>query len=108
MPKVVHKATGSHLKTPCKASHRAETVIRIRHESVTPARVITVKQERTPAKPSQVKAEAYITPSKACKQVRWQSFNPLYTGGLFHCYILDKFICHFRGVESVLSLLFYF
>ena len=25
-------------------------------------------------------------------------FNPLYTGGLFHCYILDEAICHFRGV----------
>ena len=34
--------------------------------------------------------------------------NPLYTGGLYHCYILDKTICHFRGVRSVLSLSFYF
>ena len=23
-------------------------------------------------------------------------FNPLFTGGLFHCYMLDKSICHFR------------
>ena len=23
--------------------------------------------------------------------------NPLYTGGLFHCYMLDKSICHFKG-----------
>ena len=29
--------------------------------------------------------------------------NPLYTGGLFHLSI-----CHFRGVRSILSLLFYF
>ena len=34
--------------------------------------------------------------------------NPLYTGGLFHCYMLDESICHFRGVGSVLLLLFYF
>ena len=34
--------------------------------------------------------------------------NPLYTDGLFHCYMLDKSICHFRGVWSILSLLFYF
>ena len=27
--------------------------------------------------------------------------NPLYTGGLFHCYKLDKSICHFRGVGSI-------
>ena len=31
--------------------------------------------------------------------------NPLYTGGLFHCYMLDESICHFRGVWSILSLL---
>ena len=24
--------------------------------------------------------------------------NPLYTGGLFHCFILGKSICHFRSV----------
>ena len=29
---------------------------------------------------------------------------PLYTGGLFQYYILDKSICHFRGVRSILSL----
>ena len=34
--------------------------------------------------------------------------NPLYTGGLFHCYMLNESICHFRDVGSVLSLLFYF
>ena len=32
----------------------------------------------------------------------------LYKGKLFHCYMLDKSICHFRGVRSILSLLFYF
>ena len=31
--------------------------------------------------------------------------NPLYTGGLFHCYILDKSICHFRGVRYILFLM---
>ena len=35
-------------------------------------------------------------------------FNPLYTGGLFHCYKLDESIFHFRGVWSILSFLFYF
>ena len=34
--------------------------------------------------------------------------NPLYTGELFHCYMLDESIHHFRGVRSVLSLLFNF
>ena len=29
------------------------------------------------------------------------TFKPLYTGRLFHCYILDKSICHFRGVGSI-------
>ena len=34
--------------------------------------------------------------------------NPLYTGRVFHCCMLDESICHFRGVGSVLLLLFYF
>ena len=35
------------------------------------------------------------------------NFNPLYNGGLFHCYMLDESICHFRGDGSILWLLFY-
>ena len=31
-------------------------------------------------------------------------FNPLFTGGFFHYYMLDETICHFRGVRSTLSL----
>ena len=27
-------------------------------------------------------------------------FNPLYNGGLSHCFMLGEFICHFRGVGS--------
>ena len=34
--------------------------------------------------------------------------NLLYTGRLFYCYMLEESICHFRGVESIFSLLFYF
>ena len=34
--------------------------------------------------------------------------NPLYTDGLFHSYMLDESIFHFRGIGSILSLLFYF
>ena len=34
--------------------------------------------------------------------------NPLYTGRLFHYYMFDESICHYRGVGSILSLLFYF
>ena len=34
--------------------------------------------------------------------------NPLYSGGLFHCYMLDKSICHFRGVRSILLIIFCF
>ena len=40
------------------------------------------------------------------EMVQWEivfMVNPLYTGGL-----LDNSICHFRGVRSILSLLFYF
>ena len=29
-------------------------------------------------------------------------------GRLFHCYMLDESICHFGGVRSILSLLFFF
>ena len=35
-------------------------------------------------------------------------FNLLYTGRLFHYYMLDEPICHFKGVGSILSLLCYF
>ena len=34
--------------------------------------------------------------------------NPLYTGGLFHCYMLNEFICHFGSIGSTLSLLYFF
>ena len=34
--------------------------------------------------------------------------NPLYTGRLFQCCLLEKFICHFRSVRSISSFLFYF
>ena len=36
------------------------------------------------------------------------SINPLYTGRLFHCLMLDESICHFRSVMSNLSLFFNF
>ena len=36
------------------------------------------------------------------------SINPMYTGGFFHCYMLDESFRHFKGVGSVLSLLFFF
>ena len=36
------------------------------------------------------------------------SINPMYTGGFFHCYIMDESICHFMGVGSILSVLFIF
>ena len=26
-------------------------------------------------------------------------FNPMYTGRLFHCYMLDKSVCHFWGCQ---------
>ena len=35
-------------------------------------------------------------------------FNPFFTGGLLHCYMVVKSICHFKGVRSTLSPLFYF
>ena len=38
----------------------------------------------------------------------YTGFNPLYNGKLFHCYMLmlDEPICHFRGIGTILSLLF--
>ena len=33
--------------------------------------------------------------------------NPLYIGGLFQCYMLDRSICHLRGVMSILSLILF-
>ena len=35
-------------------------------------------------------------------------FYSFHTGGPFHCYMLDESIYHFGGVQSILSLLFYF
>ena len=32
------------------------------------------------------------------------SFNLLYTGGLFHYYMLDQSICHFRGVRPIYNI----
>ena len=29
------------------------------------------------------------------------TIKPLYTSRHFHCYMLDEFICHFRGVGSI-------
>ena len=46
----------------------------------------------------------YMYPDEAAHKYRlsWVckvfGFNPLYTGELFHCYIIDKSISHFRGV----------
>ena len=34
--------------------------------------------------------------------------NPLYTAGLFHCYMLDVSNFHFRGVGFILVVLFLF
>ena len=31
------------------------------------------------------------------------SINPLYTGGLYHRYMLDESIFHLRGIKSILS-----
>ena len=35
-------------------------------------------------------------------------YYSLYTGGLFHSYLLDESVFHFRDDRSILSLLFYF
>ena len=35
-------------------------------------------------------------------------FNPLYTVVIFHCYMLDESICHFRNRGSILSPSFFF
>ena len=36
------------------------------------------------------------------------SLNPLHTGRLFLCYVLEETFCHFRGGGSIVSLLFFF
>ena len=49
-------------------------------------------------------------PSKrgsALKLEQILSFNPLYTGRLFNCYMLAESSCHFRSVWHNMSLLFY-
>ena len=38
-----------------------------------------------------------------CDSINFK-LNPLYTGRLFHCYMLDESICHLRGVRSTLWL----
>ena len=61
--------------------------------------------------------EANKKSEKLCPFAEWQkcsfalnSFvvNPLNNGELFRCLMLDESICHFRGVRSILSPLFYF
>ena len=42
-------------------------------------------------------AEAYELLSEIYMKVSKTYTNPLYTGGLFHCYMLDESICHFRS-----------
>ena len=44
--------------------------------------------------------------SQICCMQHISSSNPLYIGRVVHCYMLDESICHFRGAESILSLLF--
>ena len=46
--------------------------------------------------------------NSACFILLISTLNPLYIGGLFHGFMLSKYICHFRGIGSILSLLFYF
>ena len=47
--------------------------------------------------------QIYKIPGISCDFI-----NPFFTGRLFHCYMLDGFIYHFRGVKSSLSLSFCF
>ena len=47
----------------------------------------------------------YCYSNKKFDKITW--FNPLDSGGLFHCHMLDESTCHFRGIRSILSLLFY-
>ena len=37
-----------------------------------------------------------------------KSFNPLFTGRSFHCYMLDKSISQYTDIGSILLLLFFF
>ena len=46
----------------------------------------------------------FLFPSLASKFFsKATDFNPVCTGGLFHCYMVDEPICHVRGVGSILS-----
>ena len=39
---------------------------------------------------------------RVAAQILKNDFNPLYTGGLFHCFILDESVCHFRDATFIL------
>ena len=52
--------------------------------------------------------ESVDSVSLSCLLPDSKLLNPLYTGELFHCYMLDELICHFRGVRSIVLLLFNF
>ena len=54
---------------------------------MTTARVITLKQDVTPAKRPYVKVDSYTTPSKACKQVRKRQMMCIFDGSdFFHLF----------------------
>ena len=45
--------------------------------------------------------EDVVQAAKVSKSELSTPLNSLYTGRLFHCYVLDEFICHFRSVGFI-------
>ena len=59
---------------------------------------------------SQWNGHSFVPDALACSSglLLLLSLNLFYTGRLYQCYMLEESVCDFRGVGSILSLLFYF
>ena len=57
--------------------------------------------ESNPRRPACKASTLSTRPGSPLRQTR-QLFNSLYTGGLFHCYMLDRSFCHSRGVLGLI------
>ena len=95
-----------------KKDDGGKTLIRRRRTSSKKRSSSKRKQDRENLSDLLYDEDNHLLPSlRIQRRTRMKSLkgiNPLYAGGLFHCYMLDMSICNFRGVRSILSLIFYF
>ena len=58
--------------------------------------------------PKGISLNSFLLESNLMEKVRKNTMlvylNPLYSGGPFHCYMLDESICHCRCIGSMLLL----